>query len=339
VALAAYRSGQRLHDAYYGEDYDYTRKDNIREAFILFPEEAPEWVHDREMLWNAVELRERRKDSQVAREYNVALPRELDAEGQRRLVVAWVQERFVGRGLVADVAIHEGTERSNPHAHVMLPTREIDERGFGKKVTDWSNERQRLIEDRESWARATNLELAREGISARIDHRTLEAQGIRREPGRHLGPKLSREAKYLERELAAIRRTREVELGRGIQSEIRRGGRTIGGDPRRVTQGAGIDHDQTRSVSEGLDRGQTRGVREHPIETNLGGVARELGKVEKAVRRITEGSEGVSGQSHRPSRGDDLERQLEDGELKKRKRINRKNDEERKRKHGPHLHL
>jgi ATP-dependent exoDNAse (exonuclease V) alpha subunit len=325
VALVAYRIGCKLHDEHYRQDHDYTHKDNVRESFILAPEDAPEWAHDHEKLWNAVEAREKRKDSQVAREYNVALPLELNGEAQRRLVAAWVQERFVDRGLVADVAIHEGTERTNPHAHVMLSTREIGPQGFGKKVTDWTNERQSLIQDRETWAKATNLELSRAGVEARIDHRTLEAQGINREPGRHLGPKLSREVKYLERELVAINRLREVELGRGNQIEVDRAGSRYRGAERGVSQDAKVE------------RGAQHGLREQPIAASLGDVARELHKVKARAGLNAGRDQGVSGPKPGKTRIDDLERQLEDRERKEQRRRGKKHDQERERDDGPHL--
>ena len=166
---------------------------------------APRPGCERESLWNQVEDAERRKDSQVAREFDIALPVELDGEAQRQLIIDYVRERFVSRGLVADVAIHESArdaENENPHAHVMLPTREIGPEGFGAKVTDWSNERRALLEDREAWATIANAYLERAGEGARIDHRTLEEQGIDRAPQMHRGPRRTRQ---LRRELRAER--------------------------------------------------------------------------------------------------------------------------------------
>ncbi|PEM60355.1 hypothetical protein CN613_28130, partial [Bacillus pseudomycoides] len=106
-------------------------------AFVLAPENAPEWVYDRQVLWNEVEKSEKRSDSQLAREINVALPKELNYEQQEELVKEFVQDNFVNHGMVADVAIHRDDE-NNPHFHVMLTMRYIDENGFGKKAREWN---------------------------------------------------------------------------------------------------------------------------------------------------------------------------------------------------------
>ena len=178
VACAAYRSGQKLKDERYERTHDYTRRDRVQEAFILAPEGAPAWVEDRELLWNEVERGEKRKDSQLAREINLALPKELSPEQRRELLVDYVQRQFVERGMVADVAIHDAPWRGdqrNHHAHVMLTMRELGPAGFGKKNTAW-NARSFLEEARTRWAELANEHLERAGHEERIDHRSLEAQ-------------------------------------------------------------------------------------------------------------------------------------------------------------------
>ena len=144
---------------------------------ILAPEGSPEWTKDRGQLWNQVEAAEIRKDSQLAREMDIALPVELSRVQQKDLIKGFVQEQFVQKGMVADVAIHQGVGEfsENPHAHVMLTMREIHEEGFGKKVREW-NDRAMLGGWREQWARAANRELERAGLEERIDHRRLEVQ-------------------------------------------------------------------------------------------------------------------------------------------------------------------
>ena len=178
VACAAYRAGQKLQDERTGEEFDYTRKRSVVESMILAPEEAPEWVRDRAQLWNQVEASEVRKDAQLAREMDIALPSDLTSEQRRELIKSFVQEQFVDQGMVADVAIHKSTKSGDPrnhHAHVMLTMREIDQEGFGKKVREW-NDWGKLEGWREEWEKAANRDLEKAGHASRIDHRTLETQ-------------------------------------------------------------------------------------------------------------------------------------------------------------------
>lgn len=135
-------------------------------------------ARDRSSLWNAVEDAERRKDAQVAREVRVALPSELTLEQNADLVRAFVQEQFVDRGMIADVALHApgriGDQR-NHHAHIMLTTREVGPEGFGAKNRDW-NAKELLVDWRGSWADHVNDGLERHHVHERVDHRTLVAQ-------------------------------------------------------------------------------------------------------------------------------------------------------------------
>lgn len=178
VACAAYRAGEKIQDERTGEQFDYTRKRSVVESMILAPEDAPEWARDRAQLWNQVEAAEVRKDAQLVREMDIALPTELTHEQRRELIKSFVQEQFVDHGMVADVAIHKSTRPGDPrnhHAHVMLTMREIDQEGFGKKVREW-NDWGRLEGWREEWEKAANRDLERAGRESRIDHRKLEVQ-------------------------------------------------------------------------------------------------------------------------------------------------------------------
>ncbi|MCM0627527.1 MobA/MobL family protein, partial [Lysinibacillus sp. OL1_EC] len=145
----------------------------------------PEWVQDRNRLWNEVEKSETRKNSQLAREINVALPRELSNEQQTELIKNYVQTEFVNKGMVADIAIHRD-DKENPHAHVMMTTREISEEGFTVKNRDW-NDRELLNQWREQWADHANKALEKEGIQERISHLSHEARGLEQMPTVHLG--------------------------------------------------------------------------------------------------------------------------------------------------------
>lgn len=183
VASASYRSGEKLTDERTGELKYYVREVQP-ETMILAPSHAPEWVQDRNRLWNEVEKSETRKNSQLAREFNIALPRELSNDQQKELIKNFVQNEFVNRGMVADLAIHRD-DKENPHAHVMLTTREISEEGFTVKNRDW-NDRELLNQWREQWANYANKELEKIGVE-KISHLSHEARGLEQLPTIHLG--------------------------------------------------------------------------------------------------------------------------------------------------------
>lgn len=187
---AAYRSGERLTDTRTGRTFDYGRKQGILHAEILAPSGAPSWVHDRAQLWNAVELAEKRKDAQLAREIELSLPRELSHEQRLELVRSFVKEQFVNQGMIADIAIHcpiASDGKDQPHAHIMLTLRPLkpDGSGFGNKERAW-NDHALLEHWREQWASAVNQALADADNAERIDHRTLKAQGVARDPLPHM---------------------------------------------------------------------------------------------------------------------------------------------------------
>jgi Ti-type conjugative transfer relaxase TraA len=184
VAAAAYRSASQLHDYRQDVTFDYAAKPDVIHSEILAPQEAPEWVRDRELLWNAVEAGEKRRDSQVAREVEFALPSELKQSEAITLAQEFVEREFVARGMVADLNVH--WDKGNPHAHVMLTMRELTPDGFGLKATEW-NRRELLAEWREHWGDLANQHLLRAGLDIRIDHRSYREQGIELEPTSHLG--------------------------------------------------------------------------------------------------------------------------------------------------------
>lgn len=219
VAKAAYNARTQLTNERTGEGHDYTRAEGLVFSGIFAPKNAPEWAQDRERLWSEVEKAEVRKDAQLAREIEIALPHELTDEQRRQLITDFTRENFVRKGMVADVAIHapdrEGDDR-NHHAHILLTMREIGPEGFGKKKREWNSKAQ-LQEWREKWEKTANRYLERHGHEARIDHRSLEDQGIEREATEHLGPtasQLEREGEQTERgdinrEIEARNRERE----------------------------------------------------------------------------------------------------------------------------------
>ena len=192
VAAAAYRAGQELTDERQGLTHDYTRKQGVEDAFIVAPDGA-DWAQDRNALWNAAEAAEKRKDAKTGREYELALPAELDAGARKELARDFARELVARYEVVADVAIHEpGREgdNRNHHAHILTTTRTAGADGLGAKtrVLDVASTASVEIEHmRGVWARQVNMALERHQVEQRVDHRSFERQGKEQEPTRHMG--------------------------------------------------------------------------------------------------------------------------------------------------------
>jgi hypothetical protein len=165
--------------------HDYRSKGGVVYKEIMLPANAPPELMDRETLWNAVELSEKRKDAQLAREIIVALPKEFNFQEQVDILRVFSQENFVKIGMIADLAIHDKGDE-NPHAHIMLTTRDVRRNGFGYKNTDW-NKKELLLKWRKGWADVNNRMFERKWLSERIDHRSYKEQGIDRQPSIHMG--------------------------------------------------------------------------------------------------------------------------------------------------------
>lgn len=202
TGAAAYRAGERIEDRRTGQVFDYSQRRGIEHREIVAPDNAPEWMRDRVELWNAVEKVEARKDAQLAREVEVALPRELSKEQRLDTVRQFIRDEFVSRGMVVDFAIHYPKTKDGlgqPHAHIMLTMRDLTGTGFGPKNREWNGKD--LLEGwRERWADHANRALERAGREERIDHRSLadqraEALRIAADPARS----------EPEREVAAVR--------------------------------------------------------------------------------------------------------------------------------------
>jgi len=228
TAAAAYRSGEQVKDERTGQTFDYTGKSDIYKNEILKPETAPERLGHRETLWNEVEQGEKRKDSQLSREVMVALPAELSYDQREALTREYVQAQFVSQGMIADIGYHD-FDSHNPHAHIMLTMRSVDEKGFGKKQRDW-NKREAIERHRQAWAKYTNRALERAGLEVQIDHRSLKEQGIEREPQIHLGAQvMEMEAKGIQtrvgdesRRISQVNRDieRREAQGKKVRAEI-----------------------------------------------------------------------------------------------------------------------
>jgi len=223
VAGAAYMSAEKLFSEYdqRTKNFCYKEKEIVAKG-ILLPPNAPREYADRQTLWNAVEASEKQWNAQLARGIIMALPRELPADRYESLVREYCMEQFVSRGMIADYAIHDKGD-GNPHAHVMLTMRALDEQGRwlpkGKRVyvldengeriklpsgdyksykvrtTDWDDpgncERWRT-----AWADTTNRYLEHAGADVRLDLRSYERQGFDLVPTVHMGPVVT----YLEQQ-------------------------------------------------------------------------------------------------------------------------------------------
>jgi hypothetical protein len=195
TAAAAYRSAERIVDARTGEVHDYTRKAGVLATALVLPGGA---TPDRSEFWNGVEAHHKRGDAVLAREFTLALPVELPDAARERLAFAYGRELADRYGVAVDVALHEpdkqGDQR-NYHAHVLMSACHAAPDGtLGKKAVELDPihcQRAKLENfaerERPRWAALHNERMAEQGRAERIDHRSLEAQGIDREPQQHLG--------------------------------------------------------------------------------------------------------------------------------------------------------
>ena len=184
VACASYRCGYMLRDERLGENFNFSRSDRVGYTAIMLPKCAPAAFSDRSTLWNEVEAIEKRKDAQVAKEADIALPSELTEEQNIELAREFCQT-LVDQGMIADLCLHN-LDGDNPHFHVMTTTRSVDSDGFGKKNRDW-NDKQILEDMRLNWQNICNKHLEKYGHDARIDHRSNIEREIDREPEIHHG--------------------------------------------------------------------------------------------------------------------------------------------------------
>jgi hypothetical protein len=200
TAAAAYRSGERIRDERTGELFNYTRRRDVLHTEILLPSqfegEALGWARNRERLWNTAEHSEKRHNSRVAREYQVTLPAELDAARRVALARGFAREIADRYKVAVDLAVHDppaGGDPRNFHAHLLTTTREVTPTGLAAKAGidmdlrerrrhGLPDHRQEYLSLRERWATLTNEALREANIDARVDHRSLAAQGLDREP-------------------------------------------------------------------------------------------------------------------------------------------------------------
>lgn len=199
TAAAAYRAGERIRDERSGELHNFTRRRDVAHAEIFLPGQvdvAAAWARNRERLWNTAEHAEKRHNARVAREYQVALPPELSPSQRIALARTFSREVAERYKVAVDLAVHDprpAGDSRNFHAHLLTTTREVTPAGLGAKAgLDMSgrerrrhelpDHRQEYLSLRERWATLTNEALREANVEARVDHRSLAAQGVDREP-------------------------------------------------------------------------------------------------------------------------------------------------------------
>ena len=185
VAAAAYRSGTKIKNEYSGLIHNYERKSGIVNSEIILPVSAPGWMTDRAMLWNSVEISEKRRDAQLAREIEFSLPLELDQKTRQTIAREFVVAEFVERGMIADINFHD-VDGKNPHVHVLLSLREVNENGFGNKNRDW-NKKDLYSTWRKKWEEKVNVALENAGIEERVTCESYATLGIEQQPQIHIG--------------------------------------------------------------------------------------------------------------------------------------------------------
>lgn len=206
VAAAAYRGGLLLADLLTGQQHDYRRRSGVVESFCIAPPDSPEWALDPRELWAVAEAAERRKDSTVAREFEVSLPHELSVEQRAHLAFAIADALVERYAFAVQASIHApGTpDGLNHHVHILATTRRVGLEGFGEKTRELDvgpSGKVQVQWIREMVAATTNAHLEAAGLTSTIDHRSLaeqarsamergddlEALALSREPTQHLG--------------------------------------------------------------------------------------------------------------------------------------------------------
>ena len=249
VASAAYISCEKIKNEWDGEVHDYHNKKGLLHSEIFFPENVPIALKDRTTLWNSVELNEKASNAQLARNFIIALPKELSFEENKRLITDFIQENFVSKGMIADLAIHDESneENNNIHAHIMTTLRPINEKGEwlakskkeyvldekGEKIklksgnyktrkvelTNW-NDKGNAEKWIENFARLCNQYLEKNHKEKRVDHRSYKRQGIEEITTIHLGAAASAlERKGIETDKGNI--NREIKKHNSLVKEIR----------------------------------------------------------------------------------------------------------------------
>ena len=254
VASAAYQSGERLFSEYDQKQKYYSHKSEIVHTEIMLPPHAPPEYADRNTLWNAAEAVEKQWNSQLARRFVLAIPRELPRAQYADLIRDYCREFFVSKGMIADFAIHDKGD-GNPHAHILLTMRAMDETGKwlpksrkvydldenGERIrlasgrwkshkedtVDWNDQKYAEIW-RQGWADTANRYLEAIGSPERLDLRSYARQGIDKIPTVHMGPAVSQlEKKGIQTNIGNL--NRDIKAANSLMQSIRQMVRSLKG--------------------------------------------------------------------------------------------------------------
>jgi len=286
---AAYRAGEELRDDTGEIVHDYTRKGGVVYNEIILPEFAPPEFADRQTLWNAVDAREKRKDSQLAREIVVALQREFDAQENLEVLREYMKENFVDKGMIADLSIHDKGD-GNPHAHIMLTMRHVSPDGFGLKNTDWNN-KNLFVEWRKSWADTNNRMFEQKGLDERIDHRSYKERGIDREPMIHLGAyAAAKEKRGIRTRRGDINRERQARNEERAKKAAEREQELIGNTVNATSEKPDIDEHATQKTAEHINK-----LKEYytKLEKDLSELIPERNKIREELPRLNYRAESL----------------------------------------------
>ena len=263
TAAAAYCAGERIRDERTGTVHNHSRREDVTHTEIFLPSrfgESPmEWARDRASLWNAAEAAEKRRDSRVAREFQVTLPSELSATQRLALARSFARELSDRYGTAVDLAIHDPKPDGDPrnfHAHLLTTTREVTPTGLGAKAglelgvlerakRGMPNASEEYTAVRERWATLMNEALRDANIEARVDHRSLAAQGIDRQPIVHVPKELYRgEVEALD---PAVRARLREDYRARVAARVERSNQLAPAEQTRSQDEKAVD---TRSVAE-----------------------------------------------------------------------------------------
>ncbi len=251
VAKAAYISAEKIKNEWDGEIHNYKKKKGVLDKGVVLPDKAPSQYLDRKILWNSVELFEKQKNSQLAREFEIQLPMELSADERKKLLLEFINENLVSKGMIVDYALHdENKGNGNFHAHILTSLRPLNKDGsWGAKcrkeylydengehlytksgvkksrrvdTTDW-NKKENAEKWRENYADLVNKYLERAGEKKRVDHRSYRRQGVNKKPQIHMGTgAMALERKGIRTEKGDINReiAKENIILKNIQKEL-----------------------------------------------------------------------------------------------------------------------
>lgn len=221
TAAAAYRAAVKIKDDRTGEVFDFTGKQGVMQRIMIFPTGCSGM--SRAALWNAAEQAEKRKDAKVAREWELAIPVELSAGARIRLAVDFGRELVRRYSVAADVCIHApslGGDQRNWHAHILTTTRRMEGNELKEKtrVLDSPLTSGKEVESmRKLWAEMANRELEQVCLE-KIDHRSLEEQGVLRVPTKHMGPAATQmERRGIRTERGNLNRNPGLEAGKELE--------------------------------------------------------------------------------------------------------------------------